>query len=78
MILSIDSWQCDADAGTVFVVAVLDDAQASAAGPYDAPEPLAGLCTTTVLCEPEDWPASEQEQKEWLESYEPNWLLASF
>ena len=76
MILSIERWQGDADKGTVRVEAIVDDMRCVRPASRWEPEELASaLCSTVVLAEPGDWPETEEEQREWLESYGPEWTV---
>jgi hypothetical protein len=73
-VLSIDWWSADADRGRINVRAVVDDAIVLQ-GPEEPTELAPGLCEASVICEPEDWPDSEKEQEQWLNSYSPEWRL---
>jgi hypothetical protein len=44
-------------------------------GPEDPTEFAPGLCEASVICEPEDWPHQEEDQKQWLNDYDPDWRL---
>jgi hypothetical protein len=73
-VLFIERWQGDTDRGTVRVEAVVDDMRCLL--PESRWEPAhwaPALCTAVVLAEPEDWPETETEQKQWLEEYGPRW-----
>jgi hypothetical protein len=75
-ILSIESWQGNPDRGTVRVEAIVDDMRCVCPASRWEPEEWApALCTAVVLAEPEDWPETETEQKQWLEDYGPEWTV---
>jgi hypothetical protein len=73
-VLFIERWQGDTDRGTVRVEAVVDDMRCLLPESRWEPAQWApALCTAVVLAEPEDWPETETEQKQWLEEYGPRW-----
>jgi len=75
-IVSIESWRGDADRGIVRVKAIVDGTRCVRPVSRWEPEEWApALCSTSVLVEPGDWPGTEKEQKQWLESYGPEWSL---
>jgi hypothetical protein len=58
------------------VEAIVDDMRCVRPASRWEPEEWApALCTTVVLAESEDWPETEIEQKQWLEDYEPEWIV---
>lgn len=75
-ILSIERWRGDADRGTVRIEAIVEDMRCvRPASRWEPEERAPALCSTSVLAEPGDWPETEEGQKEWLESYGPEWAV---
>lgn len=77
-ILSIERWQGNPDRGTVRIEAVVEDMRCVRPASLWEPEEWGpALCSTVVLAEPGEWPEDEEEQKQWLEDYEPEWTVCN-
>jgi hypothetical protein len=78
-VLSILGWSIDRDSDVLGVTATIDNFTVSywplACDDYEE-EQVSAVCRTAILlAERSDWPATEEEQIEFLDAYEPCWLL---
>jgi hypothetical protein len=78
-VLSILGWSIDRDSDVLGVTATVDNFTVTSwhwdHSDYEEEHGRAVCKTTILLAEPSDWPATEEEQIEFLDAYEPCWLL---
>ena len=78
-VLSILDWSLDPDTDVLRVKATVDNFTVNSwhwdHGDYEEEHGRAVCRTVIVLGGPSDWPATEEEQIEFLDAYEPCWLL---
>ena len=78
-VLSILDWSIDPDSDVLSIKATVDNFTVSSwhwdHSGYEEEHGRAVCRTTILLGEPNDWPATEEEQIDFLDAYEPCWLL---
>ena len=78
-VLSILDWSVCPDCDVLSVKATVDNFTVNSwhwdHSDYEEELYPARCRTTILLTEPSDWPATEEEQIEFLDAYEPCWLL---
>jgi hypothetical protein len=76
-VLGIIHWEGDADAGTITVKAMVEDAVEIKPWHWDGEAEFThGLCKTTLLVDDlKEWPDTMEAQLAFLEDYDPYWQL---
>jgi hypothetical protein len=76
-VLELIHWQGDADAGTITVKAMVEDAVEINFWHWDGEAEFThGLCKATLLVDDlKEWPDTMEAQLAFLEDYDPDWQL---
>jgi hypothetical protein len=78
-VLSILDWSIDPDSDVLSVKATVDNFTVNSwhwdHSDYEEELYPARCRTAILLAEPGDWPATEEEQIDFLDAHEPCWLL---
>jgi len=76
-VLEIVDWQGDADAGTITVKAMVEDAAEIKPWHWGGEAEFThGLCKATLLVDDlAEWPDTMEAQLAFLEDYDPDWQL---
>jgi hypothetical protein len=76
-VLEIIRWEGDADAGTITVKAIVEDAVEIKPWHWDGEAEFTyGLCKATLLVDDlKEWPDTMEAQLAFLEDYDPDWQL---